>query len=159
MDSNSINANRFREVILSGTWIANTNLKAQLLEMRFEFANKKFGNLNTIAILTQHLHYYISGINTVFEGGTLDIRDKCSFNFPEVTSQKQWIQILDKLWIDSEKFSVFLENLPNEKLKEAFVDEKYGTYQRNIDGMIEHAYYHLGQIVLIKKLLLAQTNS
>ena len=38
-------------------------------------------------------------------------------------------------------------------MNEGFVDEKYGTYLRNIDGMIEHAYYHLGQVVLIKKLL------
>lgn len=42
---------------------------------------------------------------------------------------------------------------PEEKLKEAFVEEKYGTYQRNLEGMIEHSYYHLGQIVLIKELL------
>jgi hypothetical protein len=33
------------------------------------------------------------------------------------------------------------------KLDEVFVDEKYGTYQRNIDGMIEHAYYHLGRLL------------
>ena len=34
-----------------------------------------------------------------------------------------------------------------------FVDQKYGDYQRNIDLMIEHAYYHLGQILILKKLL------
>jgi hypothetical protein len=46
--------------------------------------------------------------------------------------------------------------MQDEKLKDVFVEEKYGTYQRNIDGMIEHSYYHLGQIVLIKKLLTNQ---
>ncbi|HBC04915.1 MAG TPA: DUF1572 domain-containing protein, partial [Aequorivita sp.] len=40
----------------------------------------------------------------------------------------------------------------DEKLNEIFADEKYGTYQRNIEGMIEHCYYHLGQISLLKKL-------
>jgi hypothetical protein len=39
------------------------------------------------------------------------------------------------------------------KLTESFVEEKYGTYYRNIDAMIEHSYYHLGQIVLLKKIL------
>ena len=43
--------------------------------------------------------------------------------------------------------------MPEEELSQGFVDEKYGTYSRNIDGMIEHSYYHLGQIVLIKKLI------
>ena len=33
-----------------------------------------------------------------------------------------------------------------------FVDEKYGSYERNLDVMIEHCYYHLGQVMLIKKL-------
>ncbi|MEM8891667.1 MAG: DUF1572 domain-containing protein, partial [Bacteroidota bacterium] len=40
-----------------------------------------------------------------------------------------------------------------EKYKEGFVDEKYGTYRRNIDGMIEHCYYHLGQISIIRKMI------
>jgi hypothetical protein len=44
--------------------------------------------------------------------------------------------------------------MPEGKLNEVFVDEKYGTYQRNIGGMIEHSYYHLGQIVLLKKILI-----
>ena len=97
MDSKTNIATRFREVILNGTWIANTNFKEQLLNTNYELANAKIGTLNTIAILTQHIHYYIAGINTVFEGGTLDIRDKFSFDFPEITSQEQWNQILEKL--------------------------------------------------------------
>jgi hypothetical protein len=157
MDSKTNNATRFREVILNGTWIANTNFKEQLSNTNYEFANAKIGTLNTIGILTQHIHYYIAGINAVFEGGTLDIRDKFSFDFPEITSQEQWNQILEKIWIDAETFANFVADFSNEKLNEAFVDEKYGTYQRNIDGMIEHSYYHLGQIVLIKKMLLAET--
>lgn len=39
------------------------------------------------------------------------------------------------------------------KLNAYFVEEKYGSYYRNIDAMIEHSYYHLGQIVLINKIL------
>ena len=31
--------------------------------------------------------------------------------------------------------------------------EKYGNYFRNLTGIIEHLHYHLGQIVLIKKLI------
>jgi hypothetical protein len=43
--------------------------------------------------------------------------------------------------------------LPESKLAETFSDEKYGNYYRNIHGIIEHTHYHLGQIVLIKKIL------
>ena len=45
-------------------------------------------------------------------------------------------------------------DITDEKLEEIFVNEKYGTYKRNIEGMIEHCYYHLGQISLIKKMII-----
>ncbi|MCW3160539.1 DinB family protein [Chryseobacterium oryctis] len=144
---------RFREVMLDGLWIANTNFKAQLSDVTWEQATKKVGSLNTIAMLTFHIDYYIAGLVNVFEGGNLEIRDKYSFDLPPIESQEQWEELLNKLWSDSEKFAALLEQMPDSKMNEVFVDEKYGTYLRNIDGMIEHAYYHLGQITLIKKLL------
>ena len=146
-------AKRFREVMLDGLWVANTNFKAQLSDVTWEQATKKIGSLNTIAMLTFHIDYYIAGLINVFEGGDLKIRDKYSFNLPPIESQQQWEELLNKLCKDSEKFANLLEQMPNSKMNEAFVDEKYGTYLRNIDGMIEHAYYHLGQISLIKKML------
>ncbi|MGK6342373.1 DUF1572 domain-containing protein [Chryseobacterium sp. DT-3] len=146
-------AKRFREVLLDGLWIANTNFKDQLKDVTWEQAVTKVNSLNTIAMLTFHIDYYIAGLINVFEGGDLEIRDKYSFDLPPIESQEQWEVLLNKLWSDSEKFASLLEQLPDSKMDEVFVDEKYGTYIRNIDGMIEHSYYHLGQITLIKKML------
>jgi hypothetical protein len=146
-------ANRFQEVILNGTWVANTNYKEQLSNLNWEIATTKFKSLNTIADLAQHIHYYISGINNVFKGGTLDIKDKFSFDFNLINSQIEWEAFLLRFWKDSEEFAYLIKQMSDEKLNQVFVDEKYGTYQRNIDAMIEHSYYHLGQIVLIKKII------
>jgi len=107
-------------------------------------------------MLTFHIDYYIAGLVNVFEGGDLEIKDKFSFDLPPIESQEQWEGLLNKLWKDSEKFATLLEQMPDSKLDEVFVNEKYGTYLRNIDGMIEHSYYHLGQITLIKKLILSK---
>ncbi|HEY1192627.1 DUF1572 domain-containing protein [Flavobacterium sp.] len=153
MKSTSEIANRFREVILNGTWIANTNFKDQLENLDWKMAVSPVQNLNTIAALAQHIHYYIDGINTVFKGGNLDIKDKFSFDFPPVQSQEEWNIFLNKFWNAAEEFASLVEQIPDEKLDESFVDIKYGSYKRNIEAMIEHSYYHLGQIVLIKKLL------
>jgi len=153
MKNNKEIANRFREVILNGTWIANTNYKDQLQNLNWEIAVTPIQSLNTIALLAQHIHYYIDGINNVFKGGTLDIKDKFSFDFPPINSQQEWETFLIKFWNDAEEFASLVEQIPDEKLDQAFVDEKYGTYKRNIEAMLEHSYYHLGQIVLIKKLL------
>lgn len=146
-------ANRFREVILNGTWIANTNFKQELEKLDWEVATTKFQDLNTISILAQHIHYYINGIKQVFLGGELTIRDKYSFDFPDIHSSEQWETFLAKFWSDSEEFAALIEKMPEEQLNENFVAEHYGTYLRNIEAMIEHSYYHLGQIVLIKKIL------
>ena len=148
-------AKRFREVILNGTWIANTNYKQQLTGLQWEIATTKVTSLNTIAVLAQHIHYYIAGVKNVFKGGNLEIKDKFSFDFPPIQSQNDWETFLTKFFNDAEEFASQIEQMPEEKLKDVFVDEKYGTYQRNIDGIIEHSYYHLGQIVLLKKMLVS----
>lgn len=147
-------AKQFREVLLNGTWIANTNYQHQLSGLSWEIATTSVHSLNTIAALAQHIHYYIKGIKNVFEGGSLDIKDKYSFDFEPMTSGAQWESFLNQFWNDAEAFAALIEQLPEESLAEVFVDEKYGTYYRNITGMIEHSYYHLGQIVLLKKILL-----
>lgn len=146
-------ANRLREVILNGTWIANTNYKQELENLDWEIATAKVQEINTVSILAQHIHYYIKGINNVFINGKLEIRDKYSFNFPEIQSKYEWKQFLNTFWVDTERLAVFIEQLSEEQLSQDFVNKKYGTYLRNINGMIEHCYYHLGQIILIKKML------
>lgn len=146
-------ANRLREVILYGTWIANTNFKDQIESLNWKIATKKVRSLNTISILAQHIHYYIVGIKNVFECGKLEIRDKYSFDFPPITSEKEWEVFKNTFWNDTEKLAELIEKMPEEQLNENFVEEKYGSYVRNIDGMIEHSYYHLGQIVLLNKMI------
>ena len=149
-------ANRFREVILNGTWIANTNYKAQLIATNWQEATQKVDSLNTIAALTFHINYYIAGVLNVFKGGTLDIKDANSFNCPPITSENDWQTLRDTLMTNAEHFASTLEQMPNTILEDVFVDEKYGNYRRNINAMIEHSYYHLGQISLIKKLLITE---
>lgn len=146
-------ASRLREVILNGTWIANTNFKDQIESLDWKIATKKVESLNTISILAQHIHYFIAGIKNVFENGKLEIRDKYSFDFPPIESQTEWEVFQNKFWEDTEKLAKLIEKLPEEHLNNNFVEEKYGNYMRNIDGIIEHSYYHLGQIVMIKKII------
>ncbi len=41
----------------------------------------------------------------------------------------------------------------DETLDMHFLDEKYGTYIRNTEGVIEHTYYHIGQVSLLRKMI------
>lgn len=147
-------ANRFREILLDGDWVVSTNYKVQLTDLTWQQATTKIGSFNTIAALTFHINYYIAGILNVLTGGSLDIKDKYSFDFKPIESKEDWQKLLDKMWDDAEKFAILLEQIPDNKLDEDFADKKYGSYLQNINAMIEHSYYHLGQITLIKKMLL-----
>ena len=148
-------ANRFREVTLNGKWVANTNLQEQLSEVSLEEAVSQVGNLNTIASLSFHINYYIAGVLNILQGGDLEIRDKFSFDLPPLKSQEDWDDLRNTLFSNSEKFASQLEQISEEQLNEVFVDERYGDYRRNIEGIIEHCYYHLGQISLIRKMVRA----
>lgn len=146
-------AKRFREVLLDGKWIANTNWRDQLSGVSYEQAVQKVGSLNTIAALAFHINYYIAGVSRFFESGALEISDKYSFDLPPLHTAADWEQLRSELWISAEKFAGQVEIMTNEQLDQVFVKAQYGTYRRNIEGMIEHCYYHLGQISLIRKMI------
>uniref|UniRef100_UPI004048F501 DUF1572 domain-containing protein n=1 Tax=Gelidibacter sp. TaxID=2018083 RepID=UPI004048F501 len=158
MQSSKQLAERFREVIFDGLWIANTNYKDQLSNVTMAEATKKVDTFNTIAALTYHINYYIEGVSIFFETGELTIKDQFSFDLPEMTSENDWELLKSRFWHNAETFATQIEQMSNEQLDDIFVLEKYGTYQRNIDAIIEHSYYHLGQIVLIKKMMKTSSN-
>jgi len=147
-------ANRLREVLLNGKWIANTNYKDQILSINWEQAIQKVDNLNTIALLTFHINYYLQGLLHVFNGGKLEIRDKYSFDLPEIKSERDWNTLVNDFLSNSEKFVNQVEQMDESMLDQPFVDEKYGSYLRNIEGVIEHSYYHLGQVSLLRKMII-----
>jgi hypothetical protein len=99
------------------------------------------------------MNYYVEIVIKVLEDGPLVGNDKLSFDHPPIHSQEDWEQLVNKTWSDAVKFALLVEQMPEERLWEVFSLEKYGNYYRNIHGVIEHCHYHLGQIVIIKKLL------
>ncbi|WP_299552188.1 DinB family protein [Seonamhaeicola sp.] len=146
-------ANRIQEVLLSGKWVAGTNIKEQVSDLTWEQATTKVGSLNTIVDLLFHTNYYIAGLVHFFKTGNLDIKDQYSFDGPEIKSEADWQALIDRFCNDSEEFIKAVEQMTDAELDQIFFDKKYGTYHRNINVIIEHSYYHFGQMVLIKKLL------
>jgi uncharacterized damage-inducible protein DinB len=146
-------ASRIREVLLKGHWVANTNYKEQLQELDWKQATQRVGSLNTIAALTFHINYYLMGLINVFNGGKLEISDKYSFDLPLIQSDADWQKLFTSFLDNAETFATQVERMPDEMLDQPFVDEKYGTNLRNIEALIEHSYYHLGQISLIRKMI------
>jgi hypothetical protein len=146
-------AKHIREVYFGGNW-TSVNLKDSLAGLTWQQATTQVNSFNTIAALVYHINYFVSAVLTVLQGNPLDAHDKYSFDCPPILSQQDWENLLNKTFRDAEKFASLVGQLPESKLWEIFTDEKYGNYYSNLHGIIEHTHYHLGQIVLIKKVLL-----
>jgi hypothetical protein len=146
-------AKHFRDIHFGGNW-TSVNLKDSLADVTWQYATTKLYSCNTIAALVYHINYYTSAVLKVLQGEALNANDKYSFDHPPVHSPEDWGKMLDKTWADAENFAILVAQLPESMLWENLSDKKYGNYYRNIHGIIEHSHYHLGQIVLIKKMLL-----
>ncbi|MGE8430924.1 MAG: DinB family protein, partial [Sphingobacterium sp.] len=120
----------------------------------WEQAIFKISNLNSIAALTYHINYYLEGLLTAFKYGKLEISDKYSFDIPTIVSKADWDALVDRLLKNAKLFCDCIASLDENLFDQPFIDKKYGSYLRNIEGVIEHSYYHLGQISLIRKLIL-----
>jgi hypothetical protein len=145
-------AKQFKEVHFGGNW-TDVNLKDSLEGITWQQATTKVYSLNTIAALVFHINYYVCAVLKVLQDKPLDSHQKYSFDCPPIQSDEDWQKLLDKTWADAEKFTSLVEQLPEGKTEEIFAQEKYGTYYKNLHGVIEHTHYHLGQIVLIKKII------
>lgn len=149
--SNEI-ASHLRGVFFGGNWTW-VNMKTTLEDVSWQQATEKVGSLNTIAVLVYHTNYYVGAILHVLQGLPLTAHDKYAFDCPPITDAASWESLVHKSLTEARALAELVEQLPDEKLHDIFAEEKYGTYYRNLHGLIEHTHYHLGQIALIKKML------
>jgi hypothetical protein len=146
-------AKHFREVYVGGNW-TDVNLKDSLAGITWQQATTQVHACNTIATLVFHMNYYVSNILKVLQGAPLEAHDKDSFAAPPVQSAEDWATLQATAFADAESLAIQIEQLPAGKLEETFIKEKYGNYYRNLHGVTEHNHYHLGQIVLLKKIIM-----
>lgn len=145
-------AKHLRGVYFGENW-TEVNLKKVLSDVTLEEAMVSVHGLNSIAKLTFHVNYFVFEVAKVLRGEPLTARDKYSWTHPEMHTEADWQAFLEKVWEDGEAFAALIEAMPEEKYWGDFADPKYGKYCSNLWGIIEHLYYHLGQIAVIKKII------
>ena len=145
-------ARHLHEVYFGNNWTA-VNLRDTLKDISWQEAEKQVGTLNSISTIVYHLQYYVITVTKVLQGEKLNSKDELSFIHPPVQSAEDWSHFLETCWKEAEIFEELIRKLDDEKLWEYLTAEKYGIYFRNLMGIVEHHHYHLGQIVLLKKLI------
>jgi hypothetical protein len=65
--------------------------------------------------------------------------------------------MIDELVGNANTFIAHVRIMHEATLGSVFVKKQYGTYERNIEAVLEHGYYHLGQIVLLQKIIVIES--
>jgi Protein of unknown function (DUF1572) len=144
-------AKHLREIHFGKNWTWS-DMQEALKDVTWQEATDESLHLNSIALLVFHMNYYLRVVQARVCGGDLNGKHEDSFKVPKINNEAEWQAMLQQTWQDAEAFAKIIEDLPDAQLFEEF-SPKYGNYYRNIAGVIEHNHYHLGQVVVIKKLL------
>ncbi len=143
--------------LITGPNLTGSHLSQHLDDVSVDEAITSLYGLNSIAQLVFHIHYYINAVGDVLEGKPLLAKDSLSFEAPLITTEVSMaITKRTTLCSDAALCATSRKIFTQKQLKEDFVVEKYGSYEHNLVGLLEHSHYHFGQIVIIKKMLRAQ---
>jgi DinB superfamily len=151
MDISKQLARHIREIHFGKNWTWS-DMQEALKDVTWEEATNQSLSCNTIALLVFHMNFYLKIVQERILGREVKFRQEDSFAAPAISSEADWQQLLQKTWDDAEAFAQIVEQLPESRLYED-ISPKHGNFFKNIQGVVEHNHYHLGQIVLIKKML------
>jgi hypothetical protein len=73
------------------------------------------------------------------------------FDMAAIKNEDDWIQLKDRNMQSARQLASAVREFPEEKIFELTVTG-HSTHYKTLHGITEHAHYHLGQIVLLKKL-------
>ena len=107
---------------------------------------------NTIASLVNHLWYWNTIIMERMKGNYPNVPETNGFDVSELHDDADWQILIKKTHQSFINLANAIRQFPEEKLMET---PKTGasTINANLFGIVEHAYYHLGQIVIVKHLV------
>lgn len=128
-------------------------LKDSLVGLDWQQATTQVDHVNTIAVLLYHINFYVNAVLDGLQGNPPAGRHKDSFSHPPIHCREDWQMLIDTTWKVAGAFASYIGNMTDAQLWQNFRDGKDGNCYRHIQGVLEHNYYHMGQIVLLKKIV------
>jgi uncharacterized damage-inducible protein DinB len=145
-------SNLYQSIYNGNPWLEVT-LANTLKNVSAEQAYRKINpNLNTIWEIVNHLIQWRRNILKRVEGETVITPDHNYFVPVLDPSEAAWEQSLQNLAKSQESWNTFFEVFDDADLDKVYANNGH-TYYEHIHGIIQHDAYHMGQIVILKKLL------
>ncbi|MCF6132172.1 DinB family protein [Flavobacterium wongokense] len=142
----------FEKLYHGDPWI-DINIVSTLSSLTAGEASKRvLPNCNTIWEITNHLISWRQNVLQRVHGNTLKTPSHNYFVEVKDTTEEAWTEVLKKLEETQSHWLHFLKNVKIEDFEKQYPVNNM-TYYEHIQGIIQHDAYHLGQIVLLSKLL------
>lgn len=146
-------ARHIREIHFGNNW-ADSAMQEVLKDVTWQQAvATPIPNTNSIAVLVYHTNFYLNYVHKSIKDGVYKFDHAISFHVTPIESEADWQTLLQKSWDDAEAFAQTIENLSDEHNVFKVIPPFQNSFYKNIQGIVEHNHYHLGQIVLLKKLV------
>jgi uncharacterized damage-inducible protein DinB len=115
-------------------------------------AKRLLQNSNSIWEITNHLISWRLNVLERVNGKIITTPDDNYFEIITDHSEKAWAETLHRLQNTQQQWLAFLNKSDTAGFEKLYPANSM-TYYEHIQGIIQHDAYHLGQIVLLKKLL------
>lgn len=140
------------EVFIGENW-TDVNVQQVLEGVSFDMAQEQVPfTTNTIAKILYHLKYSNFIIIGRAEGNPLQYdNENKGLAAPLLHSDAEWQNLIKETFASARILSETVRNFYEKKLFEPIV-EGFSSAYRTFQGTAEHAYYHLGQMMMIKNI-------
>jgi len=151
MEPRQILSKHIRDLYSGGNW-TSVCMRDVLGRISHGQALARQGSAHSIAELLYHIDYYVAAVLGVLQGGPLEAHDRYSFDLPVPAGEADWRAMVERALQRGLALADAVERMDAGLLERDFAEAKYGTWHRNILGVVEHTHYHLGQIVILTRL-------
>lgn len=107
---------------------------------------------NTIAALLHHITYWNRVMVQRTVGVSVILPETNGYDVSILKTEKDWRLLKEDNLRSAHELANAIRNFDEEKLLEPIIPG-YPTAYKNLQGSVEHVHYHLGQMVILKKLI------
>jgi len=145
-------AQHLLEVHEGGNW-TEVNMMSVLADVTAEEATTLTdASPNTIEALVHHLSYWNRVMIQRIDGVAVEVPEDNGFNRSAELTDEAWQEVKRDNIASAYELSHAMMYITEPELPEPLIPG-YSSAYKNLQGAVEHVHYHLGQIVVIKKLL------
>lgn len=107
---------------------------------------------NTIAALLHHITFWNLEVMRRAKGIKTQVDESNGFNYPALNTEADWLQLKEDNIQSAHQLAAAIRQFDEATLFKPMEVHTSSAY-KNFQGLVEHAHYHLGQMVILKKLI------